>query len=353
MQLPTNDRRVAATAIQQPDLAFTLIELLVVMAIIGVLVALVLPAVQMSREAARRTQCKNNLHQIALAVQNYCDVASVYPPSFCINPGAALSANNGSWSIHGRLLPFIEQGNAFRQVRLDVAWDAQLATGVPTMEIAVYQCPSEVNNVVRVDAAGNPLTHPQNYGFNFGTWLVYEPRTGRGGDGVFFVNSSTRPAGIADGLSNTLCAAEVKAFTSYIRNTQDPGAAVPDSPSFVAGYSGQLKLGPDRNENTGHTEWCDGRVHHSGITTVFTPNTVVAYTTGGRTYDIDFNSRQEGSNATQTTYAAITARSWHPGYAHAAMMDGSVRSISDKINLGTWRALGTRAGGEDRDDSEL
>jgi hypothetical protein len=140
-------------------------------------------------------------------------------------------------------------------------------------------------------------------------------------------------------------AAEVKAFTSYMRNTADPGPTPPSSPEFVAGFTGQLKLGPDINDNTGHTEWCDGRVHHSGITTVFTPNTVVPYQHAGQTYDIDFNSQQEGRSTTQPTYAAITSRSYHEGVVHAGLMDGSVRSVSENIDAALWRALGTRAGG--------
>jgi prepilin-type N-terminal cleavage/methylation domain-containing protein len=332
--------------------AFTLIELLVVIALVAVLIALLLPAVQMSREAARRTQCKDNLHQIALAVHNYCEVAGTYPPSFCIEVGVALRTNNGSWSIHGRLLPFLEQGSAFKQVRLDIPWDMQLASGVPTMSIGPYQCPSDPHSdTMRVDGNGNPYIHPQNYGFNFGTWAVFDPVTGQGGDGSFFVNSSTHPGRFSDGLSNTLLAAEVKAFQPYVRNTQDPGPTPPTSPDAFVTFTGQLKLGPNLNDNTGHTEWCDGRVHHSGMTTVFTPNTAVRYVFGGREYDIDFNSRQEGTSATQRTYAAITARSWHRGLVHAAMMDGSVRVIADRIGLPVWRALGTRAGGEEVADT--
>lgn len=330
---------------------FTLIELLVVIAIIAILIALLLPAVHQAREAARRTQCKNNLRQFAVALHNYLDAFTACPPSFCIPQGVVLTGNNGSWSIHGRLLPYLDQANAYNQVRLDIAWDDPVnrATGVPILAIPTYICPSDpYGNTVRVDVAGAALTHPQNYGFNFGTWLIYNPVTGQGGDGAFYVNSRLTAGAFVDGMSNTLCSAEVKAFTSYFRNSSDPGPTVPGSPAAIAGFSGgaNFKLGPNVNDNTGHTEWCDGRVHHSGITTVFTPNTFISYTTGGKTYDVDYNSRQEGNTATQPTYAAITSRSYHIGMVHAAMMDGSVRTISSNINVVVWRSLGTRAGNE-------
>ena len=344
-----NPRQQAAEAASPPTFAFTLVELLVVITIIGILIAILLPAVQAAREAARRMQCLNNLKQIGLALHNYVAANGVFPPSFCIQPGTTLTGNNGSWSIHGRLLPYLEQGNAYDSVRLDVAWDAQLSTGVPTMRMPMYLCPSEVNDRVRVNSSGDPFTYPQNYGFNFGTWLVWDPATEQGGDGVFYVNSRLTTAAISDGTSHTLAAAEVKAFTSYFRNTADPEPEVPSSPASLASLAGgaSFKLGPNINDNTGHTEWADGRVHHSGVTTVFTPNTLVAYVhTDGREYDVDFNSQQEGRSATQRTFAAVTARSYHPGVVNALLADGSTQSIGDSVALPVWRALGTRAGDE-------
>ncbi len=335
--------------------AFTLVELLVVILIIGILVALLLPAVQAAREAARRAQCLNNLKQIGLALHNYASANGCFPPSFCIELGASLSTNNGSWSIHGRLLPYLEQKVAYQRIRLDLPWDQQLGTEVPTTRIPTYICPSEQNDRVRtrtVQGIAQPYTYPTCYGFNFGTWLVYIPSTGEGGDGVFFVNSHIRGDDIPDGTSNTLAASEVKAFTSYFRNIPDLGyiPPPPTAPSEIAAYASvvaEYKLGPRLNDNTGHTEWGDGRVHHSGFTTTFTPNTKVLYThTDGRTYDVDFNSIQEGRSLTQPTFAAVTARSYHPGIVHALFMDGSARPINEKISIKVWRALGTRNGGE-------
>ncbi|QEG22452.1 DUF1559 domain-containing protein [Mariniblastus fucicola] len=327
---------------------FTLVELLVVIAIIGILIGMLLPAVQMVREAARRTSCMNNVRQMVLSALNYESAHMHFPPSFEIEHGTILTGNNGSWSIHGRLLPFCEQANAYELVDLDVAWDVQIDTGVPTMRVPMYQCPSEINDTVRIDTStGAPKVYPQNYGFNFGSWLAYDPVSRRTGDGPFYVNSDLPISAVRDGTSNTICVSEVKAFTSYIRNTADPGDTPPTDPAAFMGYSGQLKLGPGLHQNTGHTEWCDGRVHHSGITTVFTPNTFVPYESGGQTYDIDFNSVQEGKRDDQATYAAITARSYHAGgTVSTGMLDGSVRSVSDSVELEVWRAIGSVAGGE-------
>lgn len=337
--------------IAQTRVGFTLIELLVVIAIIGILIGLLMPAVQSAREAARRTACLNNLRQVGLAAQNYFSARRHLPPSCEITPGTIFSGNNGSWSIHGRLLPYIEGGNAFDLVDLRVAWDAQTSTGVPTLRIPLYLCPDEANDTVRLNA-GSPYVYGQNYGFNMGSWLVYDPTGVRRPDGPFYVNSRVR--NVQDGFSNTLCASEVKMFTSYIRNTADPGPVPPTNPAAFDGMPGQLKLGPNLHDNTGHTEWPDGRVHHEGITTVFPPNTPVPYNYNGKLYNIDFNSMQEGKSLTQPSYAAVTARSYHAGnLVNITLLDGSTRSLPASVDLSVWRALGTIAGGEVVENSQL
>ncbi len=333
---------------RHPRTAFTLIELLVVIAIIGVLVGLLLPAVQQAREAARRASCSNNIRQLGLALHSYATARRHFPPQMIHQVGTAFANNNGSWGLHGRLLSYIEEGTAAVRVNLEEAFDkgSNAASGVPTARIPVFLCPSEEHDTVRIKN-GSPFTYPHTYGFNCGTWFVYDPATGAGGDGAFFPNSKLRPAMFTDGLSKTLCVAEVKAFTPYVRNTAEPAATPPGTAAAISGMaSGQDKLGPDLHQNTGHTEWPDGRVHHTGFTTTFPPNTVVSHSSGGVSYDIDYNSQQEGKSATVKTFAAITSRSHHSGLVGVALMDGSTRSVSDTISQQVWRQLGTRSGGE-------
>jgi len=342
---------------------FTLVELLVVIAIIASLLGLLLPAVQSAREAARRTQCAVNARQLALAVSVFESAKLQFPPSMIHAPGTTFLTNNGSWSVHGRILPYIEEAGAAARVNLEQAWDDGFTTGTPDaarnwatvrgLRVSIFGCPSDPNAAVARTKSGVAYVMPHTYGFNAGTWFVYDPASGTGGDGVFFPNAKLKAGQISDGLTKTLCVAEVKAFTPYVRNTSDPGstyppASPPADPAVISGLAsgGEAKLGAATNDCTGHTEWPDGRVHHNGFTTVFAPNTKVPHTVGGIDYDIDYNSRQEGSSATARSFAAITSRSHHRGVVTIAMLDGSTRALEDAIDLRIWRAMGTRGGNE-------
>ncbi|QDT73647.1 DUF1559 domain-containing protein [Lacipirellula limnantheis] len=321
--------------------AFTLVELLVVIAIIGVLVALLLPAIQAARETARRGQCLNNLKQIGIATQNYHDTFGQLPPSFVTQVAMPFD----SWSIQARLLPYLEQGNIFKGIDFKVTYKdpRQVVNGqqITSLPVSVFRCPSEINVNQRVD--GSTIWSPLNYGANLGTWLVYDPVTQKGGDGAFAANGTHGFDGVTDGTSQTLCFTEIKTYQPYFRESGTPNEAnapIPSDAVTVIGYGGSFK--PD----SGHTEWTDARAHQTGVTMVFTPNSIVTYSSDSGPYDVDFTSAREGHSATNRTYAAVTARSHHPGIVNAGLLDGSVRAINDEIAIQTWRSVATRAGDE-------
>ncbi len=313
---------------------FTLVELLVVIAIIGILIALLLPAVQAAREAARRMQCSNHLKQIGLALHNFADTNRAFPSSYAGREGA-------DWSGQARILPFLEEGAIFENIDFTQPYSSATINGqkLSAMRISTYLCPSEPEDKVRL-SGGVPVHYPLNYGLNLGTWFVYDPQGGRGGEGAFHPYRRLKPRDFQDGLSATLGLAEVKAYTPYFRN-----AALPN-PSLPAGPSEICSLGGDFKTSSGHTEWVDGRSHQAGFTTVFTPNTKVLCTQAGREYDVDWTNQQEGKSPAVSTYAAVTARSHHPGIVNVLLMDGSVRPVSETIQRNLWQALSTRGGNE-------
>ena len=324
--------------------AFTLVELLVVIAIIGILVALLLPAVQSAREAARRISCTNNLKQIGLAMHQFENTTKTYPSSIRWQPNRP----SGNWSIHARILPYLElselekaidYSQGYSNVRISNAVDAPL---ISAFRLSMYVCPSEVRDEARLKN-DIPTYYPLNYGFSSGTWFIYQPESnarGVAGPGVFTPNSKTRPRQITDGLSHTLMAAEVKAYTPYFRDGGPAPTSAPNNPIAICSLGGNFK------SSSGHTEWVDGRVHQTGFTATFSPNTKVICEQSGEAFDVDYTSNRESQTQTAPTYAAVTSRSYHPGSINVAFMDGSTHTIGNDIDLRLWRALSTKNGGE-------
>ncbi|MEM9412237.1 MAG: DUF1559 domain-containing protein, partial [Planctomycetota bacterium] len=229
--------------------AFTLVELLVVISIIGVLVSMLLPAVQTVREAARRTECANHLRQKGLALHNFESAMQYFPSSFDTLPDEEV---RGSWSIHAKLLQYLEAGNVFDRIDFGTDWHDQVAAGAPSYAVPTYSCPSDANAGLRF-RDGEPYVHSTSYGFNMGTWFIFDPVSQQCGDGAFLVSKNSKIARFTDGLSNTLCASENKSFTSYIRNASHINEEMPTDADAFEGINGQLKLGPALTDNTGHT----------------------------------------------------------------------------------------------------
>jgi prepilin-type N-terminal cleavage/methylation domain-containing protein len=325
-------------AISRRASGFTLVELLVVIAIIGILVALLLPAIQAARGAALRSSCTNNIRQMGLAMHNYLDAHKTFPPTFDIGTGA------GNASVHARILPYLEENSLYKNINFNTSystWTMPDGSKLAANRVSTYVCPSEARDEVRLDdTTGAPKYYLSNYAINYGTWMVYDWANKTGGNGAFVPNKKMKHASFSDGLSKTLALAENKGWSTRMQNAGTALEAAPTNPSQLCGKGGTLSIA------TGHTEWVEGKVSQTGFTTTFTPNTVVSCDINGETHDINWISKGESTANTTPTMAAVTSRSYHSGCVNAAMMDGSTHTATDNIDQTVWRALGTRNGGE-------
>ena len=329
---------------------FTLVELLVVIAIIATLIALLLPAIQMVREAARKSSCSNNLKQLGLAVHNHYDSLRGLPQLAVIRKqpdGALWTSYLGP---HTRLLPYIEQNTITNAMDLDAAYGDVVNKDAVGKVIPVFLCPSEPRQ--------EPLAHASfgniggvNYGFCSGDWYVWNglDTPGPPTRSAFGVNLSRGWKDFTDGVSNTLLMAEVKNYQVTIR---DCGALsqINDPQNVPPPDADPLTICPEYQGSGGtlfrnaHTQWAEMSVHHNGFTTAWPPNKKTPGGAGLAEADVDIMSKRERIGG--PSFAAVTARSHHAGGVQTLLGDGGVRFMSDTIDGRLWRALGTVAGRE-------
>lgn len=290
---------------------FTLIELLVVIAIIAILISLLLPAVQQAREAARRTQCRNNLKQIGLGLHNYHDVHRMFPSGWIAVDGGVMSAHDGlngaGWGT--MILPYLDQTNVFQTFDSGLAIEDPANAAFLDVRLAAFRCPSDPQpDTWEIGEEGNEsnilATLPiANYVGVFGTEELdgcenavgVDPVAANGqcvGDGILYHNSSTRIRDIVDGTSNTL-------FVGERLTNEDNG--------WYSTWPGMVSEGAEAFQRI------LGSADHP-------PNDPAAH------FD-DFSSN-------------------HTGGALFVLGDGSVHFISENIDEGVYKGLATRQGGE-------
>jgi len=332
---------------------FTLIELLVVIAIIAVLVALLLPAVQQAREAARRSQCRNNLKQFGIALHNYHETHKLFPRFV---QGSRYDGSGDGWrsfSAHAMLLPFIDQGAIYEQINMNANACCENGGGpanndgvLQNIRLAAFQCPS--------DSPPQNMGAPNNYAVCMGPNTGFDADINQGQqNGAFNRQQWVDSAAFTDGMSNVIGVSELittdqggspgsQEDLSRVRHGQNTVKAEYTNPRHWNSATGPItKANVDTwgaactaitsiNGNRVGDKWFHGQPGRTAFSTLYTPNSPHANCTfhcGGCHYD--------GGTL-------IGARSKHTGGVHAMLMDGTVRFISENIDWSTYQALGGR-----------
>jgi prepilin-type N-terminal cleavage/methylation domain-containing protein/prepilin-type processing-associated H-X9-DG protein len=312
-------------------LGFTLVELLVVIAIIGVLVALLLPAVQAARESSRRTKCQSGLRQWALAMHNFHDVNNNLPYFSQSIP------NRQTWAPF--VMPYLEQANLVSAYTLSTHWYNAPNLAVTQIQLPIFYCPSDRPKAMWLDQTGY-ISARGNYLVNYGnlTWgndTAFGP--GHGPFGVTTITSAAssqytpyqcRFAQITDGTSNTLLMSEV----IVARQDNNQGGA------------GVWQNGDFRG-HIWHDAWMSSPAHCPNLfMTINGPNSTVPDNALCGT--IPNTDPKMPCVSGSSTSRVNSARSRHPSGVNASLCDGSVRFFPDSINLTAWRAYGSMDGGE-------
>jgi prepilin-type N-terminal cleavage/methylation domain-containing protein/prepilin-type processing-associated H-X9-DG protein len=317
------------TPIRHRRVAFTLIELLVVIAIIGILVALLLPAVQKVREAAARTQCQNNLKQIGLAMHNFHGTNEHFPGNLRL---AAVSTVRVRWTTY--LLPYFEQDNIYKGYNQNVNWSDAANLPYASLKLEVMRCPS-VPTADRLDAdpginasTFSPIVATGDYAgiYKVDPRLVALNIGVKPGDGVMDKSQKVRFGDITDGLSNTIHLTESAGKPSLYR----AGNLVSGPPGFTNGVQGGGWCRPASEIPTLSGSSADGMT---------IPGTCAINCTNGQRVTT-YPDPYYGTDGTGAVYG------FHTGGVNALFADGSVHFIQQSIDIRIFAALVTRNGGE-------